>query len=368
MRRRFSSNKFQASDYLSFISLEDNTTFNFKINNSINDGFVKPMYYNIDGTEWKDYNEENITINKGQVLSIKAGGVRYDGKGNSIISCTSDFEAFGNLSSVGSTYGGLFCNCKYLINASNLKFSTKPLEQRCCKNMFEGCINLKTAPTLPATTLSNSCYRYMFYNCTSLITAPELPATTLAEYCYSNMFEGCTSLTTAPELPATTLANYCYISMFSGCTKLNYIKMLAIDISATRCLNYWVDGVATSGTFVKNPEATWDVVGNSGIPEGWTVKFDEEESGGGENGDFGDLITFEIAEDMMGRNYITYNAYDRMTWNDWIYSEFNIDGYYIDDYDHILIDKVFSLYVLNSSGNAVRTTDYIEAGSRYPIG
>ena len=33
----------------------------------------------------------------------------------------------------------------------------------------------------------------------------------------------------------------------------------------------WVYGVASTGTFVKNPEATWDVVGVNGVPEGWTV-------------------------------------------------------------------------------------------------
>ena len=43
---------------------------------------------------------------------------------------------------------------------------------------------------------------------------------------------------------------------------------------------YWVRGVASTGTFVKNPDATWDVVGVSGVPEGWTVKFDGEEDGG----------------------------------------------------------------------------------------
>ena len=111
----------------------------------------------------------------------------------------------------------------------------------------------------------------MFSGCTSLTTAPELPATTLAHRCYNSMFYGCTSLTTAPELPATTLANYCYIYMFHRCTKLNYIKMLATDISATSCLANWVYIVASSGTFVKNPEATWDVVGVNGVPEGWTV-------------------------------------------------------------------------------------------------
>jgi len=85
------------------------------------------------------------------------------------------------------------------------------------------------------------------------------------------MFRGCTSLVNTPELPATTLANYCYNLMFWGCTKLNYIKMLAIDISASYCLNNWVEGVASTGTFVKHANMSSLPIGTSGIPSGWTV-------------------------------------------------------------------------------------------------
>ena len=86
------------------------------------------------------------------------------------------------------------------------------------------------------------------------------------------MFDGCGSLTVAPELPATTLANACYIQMFGGCTSLNYIKCLATDISATNCTYNWVNGVAPTGTFVKNPNMTSWTTGDSGIPSGWTVQ------------------------------------------------------------------------------------------------
>lgn len=107
-----------------------------------------------------------------------------------------------------------------------------------------------------------------------------LPATTLTSYCYSSMFRYCTLLSVAPELPATTLADYCYNEMFYGCTNLSYIKMLATDISAYDCLYYWVSGVASAGTFVKSKDATWDVVGVNGVPTGWTVITDDQESEG----------------------------------------------------------------------------------------
>ena len=112
----------------------------------------------------------------------------------------------------------------------------------------------------------------MFNGCTSLTTAPELPATTLADNCYFHMFYGCTSLTKAPELPATTLADYCYLEMFYDCTNLNYIKAMFTTTPSTTYTANWAYGVASSGTFVKNAAAQWDVTGVNGIPTGWTVE------------------------------------------------------------------------------------------------
>jgi hypothetical protein len=48
--------------------------------------------------------------------------------------------------------------------------------------------------------------------------------------------------------------------------------MLATDISAESCLSSWVMDVASTGTFIKNADATWNKTGLSGIPEGWTVE------------------------------------------------------------------------------------------------
>ena len=59
--------------------------------------------------------------------------------------------------------------------------------------------------------------------------------------------------------------------MFYGCTKLKYIKCLATDISATNCTYNWVNGVASTGTFVKAAVIESWTTGDSGIPTGWTV-------------------------------------------------------------------------------------------------
>ena len=194
-----------------------------------------------------------------------------------------------------ASFESLFNSCTNLLMPPKLPAMT--LANNCYLSMFEGCTSLTTAPALPATTLADACYNLMFYGCTSLTTAPELPAT-LANYCYSSMFIGCTSLTTAPSalpsttleimcyksmfegcssltnapaLPATTLNFMCYSNMFRNCTKINYIKCLATDISAPSCTSNWVSGVASTGTFVKNPNMTSWTEGINGIPSGWTV-------------------------------------------------------------------------------------------------
>jgi len=91
------------------------------------------------------------------------------------------------------------------------------------------------------------------------------------KYCYHRMFYGCNYLKTAPTLPATTLVQECYRQMFYYCTQLKYIKMTATNISATNCLSYWVYYVPSGGTFVKNTNTTIPT-GVSGIPSGWTVQ------------------------------------------------------------------------------------------------
>ena len=167
-------------------------------------------------------------------------------------------------------YLSMFDGCSSLTVAPELPATT--LADACYNIMFAGCTSLTTAPALPATTLANYCYSSMFFGCTSLTTAPSaLPSTTLETMCYKSMFEGCSSLTNAPALPATTLKFMCYSNMFRNCTKINYIKCLATDISAPSCTSNWVSGVASTGTFVKNPNMTSWTEGTSGIPTGWTV-------------------------------------------------------------------------------------------------
>ena len=277
--------------------------------------------YKVNNGEWISVTSNTgssaptITVNSGDKLQFRGNNTAYAtnySNHNSFGGSTASFEVEGNImsliygddfknnSTISRSYAfvGLFKDCTKLVSAENLALPATTLKESCYQRMFYGCSSLTTAPALPATTLADDCYNYMFASCTSLITAPELPATTLAISCYSymfyicrsltkapelpattlasscydRMFQWCASLTKAPELPATTLASSCYNWMFYGCKNLNYIKCLATDISASGCTDGWVNGVASTGTFVKNPNMSGWTTGKNGIPTGWTVQ------------------------------------------------------------------------------------------------
>lgn len=174
-----------------------------------------------------------------------------------------------------SCFWHVFGRCTSLTKIPPALPSTK-LQWSCYSSMFEGCKSLTSIPEnfLPATDLHYSCYYNMFAWCTSLTTVPEnlLSATKLSSHCYWSMFKGCKALTKAPTLPALTLEEMCYSNMFQSCTNLNYVKALFVERNRYDATSNWLDGVSSSGTFVKNAAATWNDVGASGVPEGWTVQ------------------------------------------------------------------------------------------------
>ena len=210
-----------------------------------------PFYYRINGGEWIEVDlgqtsaipSTYITLNNTDVMQLKCNGCDFkgSGKGNQYfnISCPKTHNVSGTPMSL--LYGDYFRN--YDTTCARLNHG-----------LFEGDTGLVEILN-PKT--------FLPYKVT--------------EYCYYKMFNLCTHLTNAPELPSMVLEDSCYALMFNGCSKIKYIKMLATDISAEDCLYSWVDGIySTDGTFVKHPEATWDVRGSSGVPSGWTIKFDGE--------------------------------------------------------------------------------------------
>lgn len=301
-------------NYLTIVALEDGLTVVLNYTSNISN-----CQYSIDSGEWIALSSGETTpaINKNSYVSIKATfSLKSSTTGSGTFTLSKKCNLTGNCTSLvyldsaqtksqqyslfGFAFADLFYNCSTIIEVSSNFLPSKFLGEHSYTNMFEnckslitppklpvekmrnygsyygmfkGCTSLKTAPELPATTLLHDCYYSMFENCTSLVNAPELPATTLAPGCYSDMFNGCTSLVNAPELPATTLVGNCYARMFMRCSKLKYIKMMSIDAPNSSYTLGWTYGVSSTGTFVKNSNANWDVVGMDGVPSGWTIEF-----------------------------------------------------------------------------------------------
>ncbi len=133
-------------------------------------------------------------------------------------------------------YSYLFDCCENLIAAPALPATV--LADYCYEGLFNYCSKLTTPPVLPATTLASGCYSEMFYGCCDLATAPELSAMVMTENCYSYMFYDCTSLATPPSLPATTMAEFCYSNMFNGCSSLSSAPSLPAMNLAEGCYAY----------------------------------------------------------------------------------------------------------------------------------
>lgn len=246
-----------STQYLTIESLEDNNTIYWKYEIA-----AKTISASTDnGQTWSACTStygsgKNIaTLNTGDKVLLKGLDSTYN---------------YNHFTSSGEVV--VYGNIMSLLYSDNFENQTTLTDSKTFPMLFMGC-NVISAENLilPATTLAESCYSRMFNNCSGLTTAPVLPATTLTYYCYQYMFYNCTSLTTAPALPATTLVDACYQYMFAGCSNLNYVKCLATDISATQSTVYWLNGVASSGTFVKASSMTGWTTGTNGIPNNWNV-------------------------------------------------------------------------------------------------
>ncbi len=274
-------------DYLTFTANADGSSVRLRIYNENGDdpSAAPTLYYSLNGSDYAQWDYSAISMDSGDVLKFygnnASGLADYNNREYVRFWISGSVAASGNVMSLISSdmpntvpcdycFIYLFYDCTGLTAAPELPATT--LASGCYTAMFFGCTGLTAAPELPATTLASDCYTGMFCNCTGLTAAPKLPATTLASGCYSIMFYGCTGLTSAPELPATTLVTNCYSQMFNGCSSLNYIKAMFTTTPSTSYTQNWVSSVASSGTFVKNSAASWDVTGTNGVPSGWTVQ------------------------------------------------------------------------------------------------
>lgn len=246
--------------------------------------------YRVGNDQWNKFTETKSVVSFGgagkdlQLRGISSKGTAVSdytqwttisfGKDDAKVSCSGDirtlvnYKDYENANTSNARFCNLFNNCLQLTSAPDLpatelaskcyycmfenckslttapaELPAKTLAEKCYESMFAFCSSLTSAPAkLPAEALAERCYYGMFCECSKLANAPDLPATTLADECYRDMFSGCTALTKAPELPAETLAAYCYYGMFCGCSKLTTAPALPATTLAPGCYQEMFSG------------------------------------------------------------------------------------------------------------------------------
>ena len=257
-------------------------------------GGIQYICYDLGVDDWTDYDGSSLALSKDYVVYFQ--GTRAD---CDCVGATQLFTA-NQVCYIGGKITSLLADpTQYADNAFRSAFSngtcvdavTTPAEvnwvdidsadplilpsfvsKECYREMFRYCTSLTSVPNLPAEIAAQGCYWNMFRDCTGLETANiNLALTTMAEDCCRELFRKCGNITSLPIFRATTLAPRCYKQMLSDCKKLTSITCLATDISAASCLDNWVSGISTSGTFYKDPNMSGWSKGNSGYPSNWTL-------------------------------------------------------------------------------------------------
>ena len=167
-------------------------------------------------------------------------------------------------------YYGMFAGMNLIKKAPVIQATT--IGTSGCGYMFGLCSSLKTACELPAEDIGAGAYMSMFSTCNALEKAPTiLPCIYPLNSAYRWMFYGCGSLEVAPELPAVSAVSDAYKEMFINCRSLKYVKCMLEDENASTITPSWMDGVSSTGTFVKSPNMSGWTRGKNGIPNGWTI-------------------------------------------------------------------------------------------------
>ena len=255
--------------YLTLTALED-TTFTLVMGSLMDTGDLVGIYYSIDdGDSWVyTANVNNQEVSATTPLIHKSEHVLWKGVNKRLSRSRnagySSYFSSNGLFSVGGSLQSMIWGDEY-----ETKLSTK--DWMSYLFLFRGS-KVKNAKNLrfTATSMHNGTYNGLFENCVYL-TVPPSEIGYGGGGAYEYAFQGCTSLLSSPDILIASPSSTCLKNMFTGCTSLKYIKILSTNISATNCLQNWVQNVPSGGTFVKASGVTFPS-GASGIPNGWTVE------------------------------------------------------------------------------------------------
>jgi hypothetical protein len=204
-----------------------------------NNNSQKTIEYKKNDGEWTQITSTNagtlVSVAVGDIIQLRGDNAQYapaDGRCSCWCGTTATYKLYGNIMS--------------LIDSTGFTTLSSFTQQNVFMNFFNsgGCIDAE-----------------------NLI----LPATALTNYCYQGMLAQSANLKVGPLLPVETLVQGCYAYLFYHSYQINNIRCLATNISASNCLQEWVNGAPSSGTFYKNPNMSSWGRGASAVPNNWTL-------------------------------------------------------------------------------------------------
>ena len=283
-------------EYFTIESLENSNAIKMQRSGAPNN---PTLSYSLDGGEtWTtatiSATKSFGTINTGQKIIFKGNNTKFATAWNvyNYFTGSKQFKVYGNVMSLlngddfrensefenNSThnFAGLL-RTTYVVDASNLILPALTCKQDSYNGMFRGATALQHGPQMLArNSLGTGCCSSMFEECINLEEPIEINFTGLTQQCCQRMFcmNRNTKITTpkmtkSPILRSKTAAQDCYAEMFEGNGNLNEITCLLQTPGGT---TNWVQyaGAAT-GTFYKNPSATWGQGGTGNVPSGWNI-------------------------------------------------------------------------------------------------
>lgn len=233
---------------------------------------------------------------------------------------------------------GAFFGCK------SLKSISFPACTSIGNSAFYSCYSLASVSFPACTNISSSA----FYRCSSLKSANFPLCRSIASY----TFEGCSSLATINFSSCSNISNNAFYSCYS-LTSVSFPECTGIGGSAfAKCYNlisFYLTGssrciLSNSNAFTSTPIGGYSTsagcYGSIYVPQSllasyqtatnWTyfssrfVAYDA----GTDGGNSGEIIEFTIAETL-------YQAEEGMTWSQWINSDYNTSGYYLDSENYV---------------------------------
>ena len=248
-----------------YLTFEFITSGTLTINRGDTSAMAKTLYYRKNGGSWTSttaenyYTQRTINVSAGDIVECYATGAwaQNNTTNNVRFGGTAQFNLYGNIRSI----------------TDGIDFYTKAagIAPYMFKVFSESKVVDASNCIIDYTTVSSNYYRGMFSGCYYLSKAPVVFGESDGNYSHAEMFYGCINLVEGPKLFSKTLKSYAYDSMFYNCSKLNYVEAYFTTTPGTNYTSNWMYGVqTTSGTFVKNSAATWNVTGVNGIPTNWT--------------------------------------------------------------------------------------------------